>query len=36
MMGASTPASFLKKCKWCDYELPIAAESCYKCGKPQT
>jgi len=35
-MGASTPASFLKKCKWCGYDLPIAAESCYKCGKLQT
>ena len=32
-MGASTPASFLKKCKWCGYDLPIAAESCYKCGE---
>jgi DNA-binding transcriptional ArsR family regulator len=34
-MAESTPASFLKKCKWCGYDLPIAAESCYECGKPQ-
>ena len=35
-VAASTTASFLKKCKWCDHDLPIAAESCYECGKPQT
>jgi DNA-binding transcriptional ArsR family regulator/ribosomal protein L40E len=35
-MAESTPGSFLKKCKWCSAELPIAAERCYECGKPQT
>ena len=35
-MAATTPASFLKKCRWCGYNLPIAAESCYECGKSQT
>jgi DNA-binding transcriptional ArsR family regulator/ribosomal protein L40E len=34
-MAESTPAAFLKKCKWCGAELPIAAERCYECGKPQ-
>jgi len=35
MMAESTPGSFLKKCKWCSAELPIAAERCYECGKAQ-
>jgi DNA-binding transcriptional ArsR family regulator len=35
-MAESTPANFLKKCKWCGFAIPIAAESCYECGKPQT
>jgi hypothetical protein len=34
-MAESTPGSFLKKCKWCGYDLPIAAESCYEYGKSQ-
>jgi DNA-binding transcriptional ArsR family regulator/ribosomal protein L40E len=34
-MAESTPGSFLKKCKWCGAELPIAAERCYECGKAQ-
>lgn len=34
-MAESTPGSFLKKCKWCGYNIPIAAERCYECGKAQ-
>jgi DNA-binding transcriptional ArsR family regulator len=35
-MANSTPTTYLKKCRSCGEELPIAAEKCYKCGKPQT
>lgn len=30
-----TPASFLKNCIHCDASIPIAAETCGSCGKPQ-
>lgn len=30
-----TPASFLKNCIHCGANIPIAAETCSSCGKPQ-
>lgn len=32
---AETPNGFLKKCVQCGKEIPIAAETCYFCGKRQ-
>jgi hypothetical protein len=31
----STPPSFLKNCVHCGAQIPIAAETCSSCGKPQ-
>ena len=31
----STPASYLKNCIHCGASIPIAAETCSSCGKPQ-